>query len=64
MRWTSLIARHACFFVSSTPFMLLMSGSEVFLFNISFSRVTTDGGKIVAMLLQRKQDIHYDGNGI
>jgi hypothetical protein len=26
--------------------------------------VTTDGEKIVAMLLQRKQDIHYDGNGI
>ena len=35
MRWISLIANHACFFVSSTPFMLLMSGSEVFLFNIS-----------------------------
>jgi len=65
MRWTSLIASHACFFVSSTPFMLLMSGSEVFLFNICSIGVATDGEKFGTMLLQRKQeDIHYDGNGI
>jgi len=42
--------------------MLLMSGSEVFLFNISS---IGDGEKFGTMLLQRKQeDIHYDGNGI
>lgn len=37
MRWTSLISSHACFFISSTPFMLLTSGSEVFIFNITSS---------------------------
>jgi len=45
--------------------MLLMSGSEVFLFNICSIGVATDGEKFGTMLLQRKQeDIHYDGNGI